>query len=265
MAGALMPTGVRRVEHVMGTAISVGLPGVPSGSVDLDAVLDDLFAQLRDIDARFSTYRDDSEISRIGQGLLVEAEASIDVRHVLAACDLLAATTDGAFDARRQPAAGGLDPSAFVKGWAIEEAAWRLDDAGFCDYVINAGGDVLARGHAAAAAVWRVGLRHPIDPTRVAAVLEVSDRAVATSGTYERGAHIVDPRTGHPATTPFHSVTVVGPRLGFADAYATAAFVMGMDGLRWVADQPDHDALAITLDGRVIRTAGMDRYLASAA
>ena len=133
------------------------------------------------------------------------------------------------------------------------------------DYVINAGGDVIARGWAAPGRPWRVGVRHPTEAQRVAVVLEVSDRAVATSGTYERGAHIVDPRTGEPAMSGLQSLTVVGPRLGFVDAYATAAFVMGLDGLGWVAAQPEHDALAITIDGRVVRTAGMDRYLASAA
>jgi FAD:protein FMN transferase len=260
-----MSTRMRRVEHIMGTAILVDMRGTPTTSTDVDALLDGVFDQLRDIDSRFSTYREDSEISQIGLGHLAEADASPDVRHVLAACDLLATTTEGAFDARRQPAVGGLDPSAYVKGWAVEEAAWRLDDAGIRDYVINAGGDVLARGRAAVDVPWRVGIRHPLDPARVAAVLDVTDRAVATSGTYERGAHITDPRTGRPATPPFHSVTVVGPRLGFTDAYATTAFVMGMRGLHWVAGQPDHDALAFTIDGRVIRTAGMDRYLASAA
>jgi len=245
----------------MGTAIGVDVRGDRATDPALDAVLDAFFAQLRDIDARFSTYRADSEISRIGAGELAEDDASPDVRHVLAACDLLFEITGGAFDARRQAAAGGLDPSAYVKGWAVEEAAWRLEDAGIRDYVINAGGDVIARGHADPGVPWRVGIRHPDDPAAVAAILAVSDRAVATSGTYERGAHIIDPRTGRAASPELRSMTVVGPRLGFADAYATAAFVMGLDGLRWVARQPDHDALAVTSDGRVVRTEGMDRYV----
>lgn len=255
-----------RVEHVMGTAIGVDVRGDAADDPGLDGVLDGVFAQLRDADARFSTYRSDSEISRLARGELLESACSPDLRHVLAACDHLAVTSGGAFDVRRQAAAGGLDPSAYVKGWAVEEAAWLLDDAGIVDYVVNAGGDVIARGQAESGRPWRVGVRHPVDAQRLAAVLEVSDRAVATSGSSERGAHIVDPRTGRPAASDVRSVTVVGPRLGFADAYATAAFVMGVDdGLRWVAAQRDHDALAITVDGRVVRTAGMDRYLASAA
>ena len=109
---------------------------------------------------------------------------------------------------------------------------------------------------------WRIGIRHPDQVDRLAAVLELRDRAVATSGTYERGEHIVDPRTGRPARG-LRSLTVVGPRLGFVDAYATAAFVMGRSGLGWVASHADHEALAITDDDRVVWTDGLGRYLAS--
>jgi FAD:protein FMN transferase len=249
-----------RVEHVMGTAVSID---TRRGAVPPD-VLDRVIRHLREVDARFSTYRADSEISRLARGELTEETCSPDVRHVLAVCDHLAVTSAGAFDARRQPAAGGLDPSAYVKGWAIEEAAWILDDAGVGDYLINAGGDILARGLADDDRPWRIGIRHPDRVDRIAAVVSVTDRAVATSGTYERGDHILDPRTGDPATS-LRSLTVVGPRLAFVDAYATTAFVMGLDGLAWVADRPDHAAMAITTDGRLVWTPGMDRYLASAA
>lgn len=249
-----------RVEHIMGTAIGIDVRGAPPPS----GVLDRVFDRLRMVEARFSTYRPDSEISRLARGELDERDASPEVRHVLAACDHLAVTSGGAFDARRQPVAGGLDPSAYVKGWAVEEAAWILDGAGVTDYTINAGGDIVVRGMAEVGRRWRIGIRHPDRVDRVAAVLELRDGAVATSGTYERGAHIVDPRTGAPATG-LRSLTVVGPRLAFVDAYATAAFVMGLDGLVWVARHGDHEALAITTDDRVVWTAGMDPYLASAA
>ena len=249
-----------QVEQLMGTAIGVDIrdPVVPDGIVER------VFDHLRAVEARFSTFRPDSEVSRLARGELLEADCSPELRHVLAACDTLAVTSHGAFDARHQPVVGGLDPSAYVKGWAVEEAAWILDDTGLHDYVINAGGDVIARGHASPGRPWRVGIRHPEETHRVAAVLEVSDRAVATSGTYERGHHITDPRSGRSATA-LRSLTVIGPGLAYADAYATAAFVMGLDGLGWVAAHPDHEALAITIDGRLVRTAGVDRYLASAA
>ena len=181
---------VRRVESIMGTTVSVAVraPLVP------DDVLDRFFDQLRAVDAQFSPYRADSEVSRLGRGEIAEAEASPDLRHVLSACDHLALVTDGAFDARRHRPDGRPDPSGYVKGWAIEEAAWILDSAGARNYWVNAGGDIVARGEAAPGQPWRVGIRHPDRPDRVAAVLAVSDRAVATSGSYERGDHIRDPR-----------------------------------------------------------------------
>ena len=251
--------GLRWVEHIMGTTVSIVVepPLVP------EEILREVVAGLHDVDARFSTYKPDSEISRLMRGDLSESEASPDVRHVLAACDHLATATDGAFDARRHRADGRIDPSGFVKGWAIEEAAWQLDAAGARNYWINGGGDIVARGEASPGRPWRVGIRHPDQADRVAAVLEVSDRAVATSGDYERGQHIADPRTGR-AAVGLRSVTVVGPRLAFTDAYATAVFVMGLDGLTWLASEgrgEDYAAYAITDDGRAVWTDGMDHYL----
>jgi len=247
----------------MGTTVSVAVlpPLVPTETLDA------FFAQLREVEGRFSTFRVDSEVSRLVRGELAESDASPDLRHVLAACDHLAIVTEGAFDARRHRIDGRLDPSGFVKGWAIEEAAWLLDSAGARNYWINAGGDIVARGSAAPAQPWRVGIRHPDLADRVAAVIAVSDRAVATSAGYERGDHVLDPRAGG---TPkpvggLRSVTVVGPALAFTDAYATALYVMGRDGLRWLSSQPEYEAYAIDSDDQVFWTPGMDGYLVRGA
>jgi thiamine biosynthesis lipoprotein len=240
----------------MGTTVSIVVepPLVP------EEIIHEVVDGLHDVDARFSPYKPDSEISRLMRGELSEANASLDVRHVLAACDHMATVTGGAFDARRHRADGRIDPSGYVKGWAIEEAAWLLDAAGARNYWINAGGDIVARGEATPGQGWRVGIQHPDQAEAVAAVLVVSDRAVATSGAYERGAHIRDPRTGK-APTGLRSVTVVGPRLAFTDAFATAVFVMGLDGLAWLETRGDYAALAINDDDRVVWTQGMERYL----
>jgi FAD:protein FMN transferase len=242
----------------MGTTVSIEIqPPFVS-----DAAIDAVVAGLHDIDARFSPYKPDSEISRLTRGQLAEADASPDVRHVIAACEHLSIATGGAFDARRHRADGRLDPSGFVKGWAIEEAAWRIDAAGGRNYWINAGGDIVARGEAEPGRPWRVGIRHPDHADKVAAVLAVSDRAVATSGAYERGEHISDPRMGR-AAAGLRSVTVVGARLAFTDAYATAVYAMGLDGLSWLATErgEDYAAYAITDDDRTIWTEGMESYL----
>jgi thiamine biosynthesis lipoprotein len=256
---AVAESSMRRVEGIMGTTVSIDVRPPLVGPEVLDAVIE----QLRDVDARFSTYRADSEISRLGRGEIDLEVCSPDVRYVLAACDHLATVTGGAFDARGHMPDGRLDPSGFVKGWAIEEAAWLIDSAGGRNYWINCGGDIVARGQAEPGRPWRVGIRHPDHADKVAAVLSISDRAVATSGDYERGEHIVDPRLGRPAAG-LRSVTVVGPGLAFTDAYATAVFAMGRDGLGWLASHSataDYAAYAITADDRAIWTEGMERYL----
>lgn len=251
-----------RVVPVMGTTVSfhVAMPR-PADAV-VERALDDAIAHLRDVDRRFSLYRPDSELSRLATGELAERDLSTDVRWVLGACDDLARATDGAFDARRHRADGIVDPSGFVKGWAVEDCAGRLDDAGARNWAVAAGGDIVASGEPVAGRPWRIGIRHPDDAAAIAAIVGLRRGAVATSGLYERPDHIRVPGSGA-APTAFRSVSVVGPSLAWADAYATAAFVMGERGLTWVAEHPGYHALAITGDGRLVSTPGMDRFRAA--
>jgi thiamine biosynthesis lipoprotein len=217
------------------------------------------FDWLREVDATFSTYRDDSDISRLDRHEVALADCRPEVGEVIERCAALERETGGYFSAR---AAGRLDPSGFVKGWAVAGAAERVAAAGGKNFWINAGGDVVARGRPAPDRPWQVGIRHPEELDRLAAVIAAEDLAVATSGEYERGAHIVDPHTGKPPTG-LRSVTIVGPDLALADAYATAAFAMGSDGPRWAATLPSYDSMCITSDHRVLTTPGFARYRVS--
>ncbi len=258
MTGATRPRLIR-VEHIMGTAI-----GIDVRDPDFDPeVVDNAFGRLRAIDEIFSPYRPDSEISRLARGELPEAECEPEVRWVLGLCDDLARTTKGYFDARRHRADGGLDPSGLVKGWALEEAAWMLEAAGATNFSVNGGGDIVARGEPEPGRPWRVGIRHPRERDRVAAVLAIRAGAVATSGGYERGDHIVDPHSGV-SPRALASMTVVGPSLTYADVFATTAFAMGGDGIDWVAGQEGYGAYAITGDDRAIWTDLVDRMLVPA-
>ena len=117
-----------------------------------------MFAWLRWVDATFSTYRPDSEISRLDRGERFDPHPL--VREVLARCEELRVETGGWFDAR---AGGRLDPSGYVKGWAVERAA----AFGRGRFLIDAGGDVVLRGE------WRVGIRHPYERDRLAAAITV--------------------------------------------------------------------------------------------
>jgi thiamine biosynthesis lipoprotein len=248
MPTATLP-GVRRVEHIMGMPIVVD---VRDEGVD-EVVLERVFDWLRFVDETFSTYKESSEISRLNQGELTLAHAHPDVREVLVRCEELRCETDGYFDVRAA-SANALDPSGLVKGWSVDRAAGILDEEGLTDYAVSAGGDMRLRGRAVPESCWRVGIQHPLERDRVAAVVEASDCAVATSGAYERGEHVFDPYSGLPPTEVL-SVTVVGPDLGTADAYATAAFAMGSRGPHWTARLCGYEAMTIMADETVFSTA----------
>jgi len=256
---------VRRVEELWGTAIGVEV----IDDVEPELV-DALYRWFERVDELFSTWRDESEISRIGRGELPSRDASPEVTTVLALCDDVCRLSGGAFDitfgaraaVEPKPGLGPLDPSGLVKGWAVERAATMLLDAGARRFCINAGGDVAVRGRPSSGDEWRIGIQHPWERDKLAAVVRLVDGAVATSGCYERGDHVVDPRIGKPARG-LASVTVVGPDLTMADAYATAAFALGAEGMAWLAEHPGLEAMAITDERRVVSTPGFDRYWAS--
>lgn len=217
-------------------------------------VLQAMWHELRRADAIFSTYKDDSEISRLNRGELTLEDADPDVREVLGRCEELRVITDGYFDAGRVRE-DGIDPSGLVKGWAVDRAGEVLDAAGVRNYSLNAGGDIRLRGAPLPGPRWRVGIQHPLQRDKIAAVVEGNDVAVATSGAYARGEHVVDPHTGR-SPSGVLSVTVVGPELATADAYATAAFAMGEAGPEWTASLGLYEAMTILADNRVLLTPG---------
>lgn len=248
-----MSESIRHVEHVMGTVFSfdVRSPRTP----EITVALAEAVAWLHRVDRVFSTYREDSDVSRLARGEIGLADCDPDVADVLRRCDELERGTGGAFSAR---AAGRLDPSGLVKGWAIERASTILHDAGARDHCVNGGGDIQLRGEAAPGEPWRIGLADPADPAALAAVVSGTDLAIATSGTAERGHHIVDPRTGRPAAA-LASLTLVGRHLTEIDALATAAFVMGGAAREWVSTRPGVEAFAVAPGGTRWWTPGFER------
>lgn len=249
-------TARRHVEPCMGTVFSFDLrPPYVSA-----AVVEDVVAWLHRMDATFSTYRHDSDISRLARGDVTVDECAPEVGEILGLCDRLREITGGCFSAY---ASGTLDPSGVVKGWAVERAADMLRRAGSRNHSVNGGGDVRLDGGPKPGRPWRIGIADPLRPGSVGAVVTGRDMAIATSGTAERGAHVIDPRTGRPAVA-LASVTVVGPDLTTADAYATAAFVMGGTARDWIEALPRHEAYAVTAGGRTWTTSGLRAATATA-
>ena len=190
---AAVPRRVR-VEHVMGTTVSID---VRPPLVDA-AVLDAVVAWFHDVDDRFSPYRPDSEVSRIGSGALARDDASPDVRAMFTLADELRDLTGGFFDPRAHRADGRPDPTGVVKGWAVDEALATLRLAGARNVQVNAGGDLVAAGEPEPGRAWRIGIRHPDLAGRVAAVLGVRAHAGAPAGAVAAGAPHGAPPPGRP-------------------------------------------------------------------
>jgi FAD:protein FMN transferase len=257
---------LHHIEAVMGTMISIDI--VDSSD---DGAIDELVAWFHHVDAVFSPYKADSEVSRLGAGTLAlgdlptDCPTAVELREVLDRCEDLLDETRGVFDVWSLPSPNGsrFDPCGYVKGWSVQRAAEMLERRGIHRFFINAGGDVVVRGMHHDARPWRVGVRHPYAADKVALVLTATGAlAVATSGSYERGGHIIDPRTDQPATDTA-SATVVGPNLADADAYATTLAIMGIDGLQWLAERDGYCGCVITPDGTVWATDEFNSYRAS--
>ncbi|MCU1622986.1 MAG: ApbE family lipoprotein [Frankiales bacterium] len=231
----------------MGLPVSVLARGASASTVQAAGAVAAVFDELREVDALFSTYRPDSEVSRIASGELTLHDCHPVVRDVAHRCDLLRRQTQGLFDATTPE--GSWDPSGLVKGWAAQRALHHLAEVPDLDWCLNAGGDVAVLSSSGRPFV--VGIQDPRDDRRVAATASLTTGGVATSGTAARGAHLYDPRTGQPASPYWLSVTVTGPELEVADVLATAAFVAGPRWLDVVATGVGCAGLAIDAQGEL--------------
>jgi thiamine biosynthesis lipoprotein len=241
----------RRVEHVMGLPVSLALRGDQAGGEPAERAWAAVMGSLRDADRVFSTYREDSSVSRLGRGELTVDDCPPEVAEVLALGETARLESYGAFDVRRPDGHGGtlLDPSGVVKGWAVQRAARHLESLRRTDVCLSAGGDMVCHVASADSPPWQVGVEDPNQPRRLVARVPVRRGAVATSGFAHRGAHVVDARTGRAPAGDLGSVTVVAADLVTADVDATAALALGDEGLAWLATRPGRSGVVVRADG----------------
>lgn len=247
---------MRILATAMGVPLSFHLPehrGLAAADPGAArAVVADAIALLEDAERRFSRHLATSELSALRRGDLAPDDASPQLREVLALGAAAHRASSGAFDI---VAPDGLpDTDGIVKGWAAQRAAELVTSRGVPDLCLNVGGDVAVHGGPEPGRPWAVAVRHPRDPRDVVAVVHVSDGAVATSGTSERGGHLWDGRTGRPAAG-LASLTVVAADLVTADVLATAAFALGEPGVEWAVHQGAAWALAVRPDGGLVTSA----------
>jgi thiamine biosynthesis lipoprotein len=247
----------RHAEPVMGTVVSIdvrprGLPMLRTRSAIAAAC--ELLHRADDV---FSLFRRDTPLARLRRGEIALADCPPEVADVIALCHRAKAASGGWFDPWGLP--GGFDPTGLVKGWAAREAAAVLKSAGIGAAMVNAAGDIATFGTPWQREAWRVGIRSPESPELLSCVIELRG-AVATSGLYERGAHVWDAAARRPARG-IASASVCGPDLAIADALATGLVAAGRDGLDAVT-RAGYEAMLVLDDGESLNTAG---FLALAA
>jgi FAD:protein FMN transferase len=240
----------RYVEQVMGMPVSLALRGAHPWDPAPQEAWSACLADLRVADRVFSTYREDSYVSRLDRGEITLDDCPASVHEVLELGERARSESGGAFDVRRPGPDGSLvlDPSGVVKGWAVERASAHLRALGDTDFCLSAGGDMVCHVADDDNPPWQVGIEDPHDPSRVLAVVPVRRGAVATSGHTHRGRHVVDARTGVPPSS-VASVTVVDPTLTWADIDATAAYALGDRAADWLRTRPGRAGLVVWADG----------------
>ena len=223
-----------RTQHeieVWGTVVFIDV----TSNSEIDPAITKVNQYVQQVDAVFSTYKENSVISQLRRGEIEIEQCTTEVIEVWNLCAFVKELTEGAFDP--WAVAGGFDPSGLVKGWAADKCAEILSAAGADHIQVNAAGDLALRGGFTPDQPWSIGVVNPDNRLEILQTFEIIDGAIATSGTYERGAHINDPHTGMIAIGA-KSATVIGPNGAIVDALATALMVSGEEGAAWFGN-PD--------------------------
>ncbi len=244
---------MKQLQLLMGMPITVE---IVDPNVTEDAI-ENVFAYFSHVDDTFSTYKEHSEISKINRGELCEEEYSDDMKTILALSEQTKQETQGYFDILHN---GIADPSGIVKGWAILQAAQILQEAGWSNFYIDAGGDIQVSG-TKSGNPWRIGIRNPFNRRENVKVLTITDMGIATSGTAIRGQHIYDPHRSHIHLEDIISLTVIGPNVYEADRFATAAFAMGKRGIYFIEQLPGFEGYMIEASARATFTSDFERYV----
>ena len=243
---------MKETRILMGMPVTIEIAD-PAGQAEFDQV----YAYFEGVDRQFSTYKADSELSRLNRGEFALAQASAEMQNVFRMAETLRQHTDGYFDIRHN---GATDPSGLVKGWAIFNAAEMLWQQGFKNFYVEAGGDFQVYGRNAQGQEWRMGIRSPFNMHEIVKVIAASGCGVATSGSYIRGQHIYNPKDAQPLDE-IVSLTVIGPNVFEADCFATAAFAMGREGIGFIASLEGFEGYMIDREGLATSTSGFARYV----
>ncbi len=245
---------MKQTRLLMGMPISVEIVD-PQATAE---IFDRVYAYFSYIDDTFSPFKTNSEVSLINQGKRQTADYSRDMQEVLALAEKTRRETDGYFNVFHR---GVFNPSGLVKGWAIGNAALLVEQSGFSNFYVDAGGDVQLKGKNLNGQSWRIGIKNPFNEAQIVKALVLTDGGVATSGTYCRGEHIYNPKMKAQTESGVVSLTVIGPNVYEADRFATAAFAMGRPGIEFIDGLQGFEGYLITREGQGIETRGFQNYV----
>jgi thiamine biosynthesis lipoprotein len=264
-----MSNNFEHVEYCMGTAFRFS-GRTPLNEIETQRIIEQACEILHEADRTFSLYKPESPLSQLARGETRLADLPPVVAEIWDACDDWEKRTNGWFSAMTPQ--NTFDPSGIVKTWAAKRAAEYIFQAGITDFTMNAGGDVWLSVELNSDQDWRIGISKPISiASPDAGVFSVIDlkgtnfRAMATSGSAERGQHIWDPKAaGKAAPTDLLQVSVVANDLVTADVWATAAFAAGERGVQLLNSADGIEALFILANGDLAATDNFKFLFASA-
>jgi len=244
---------VKQTRILMDMPITVEICGPDAKQYDIDQV----FEYFVSVDSQFSMFRETSEVSKFNAGVLGESDLSDDLRQIRTWCERTREETNGFFNAQRD---GRFDPTGLVKGWAIYQAAHKLLEVGYEHFAVEAGGDIQSIGSNAEGKPWTIGIRNPLVTSEIVKVIAPGDRGVATSGSYFRGDHVVDPVQGA-SLNDIVSVTVIASNVFHADRFATACFAMGRSGIDFLEKRSNLAGYMIDREGMATWTTNFTSYV----
>ena len=219
-------------------------------------IFDEVFEYLVSVDKRFSTYKKDSEITLFNEKKIAEKDLSPEMMEIFQLSEKTKKETNGYFDISHN---GKIDPSGIVKGWAIHNASVMLQKKGIKNFFVEIAGDIEVGGVNSKGEKWAIGIRNPFNVNENVKVVYLSNKGIATSGNYERGAHIYIPSQNKEADD-IASLTIIGPDIFEADRFATAAFAMGRDGINFIETLLGFEGYMIDNNGIATKTSGFEKY-----
>ncbi|MCA9334858.1 FAD:protein FMN transferase [Candidatus Saccharibacteria bacterium] len=241
----------KETQLIMGMPITLIAPD----GKNINTAFQKVFQFFHAIDKQFSPYIDSSEVSKINAGIITETEYSTEMKDVLQLSEQTQIETNGYFNVWHN---GIFDPSGIVKGWAIQKASKLLHEY-TNNFYVDAGGDIQTNGVNHEGLPWRIGIRNPFNRHENIAIVNLSNYAVATSGTAIRGEHIYNPHTGN-SPADILSLSVIAQNILDADRIATAAFAMGQSGIRFIEEKPGYEGYMVGSSKQITATSGWKQY-----